>query len=62
VDPAKLPDSVVVYSDTTIALPLLAAYAIDRHDKRPLRRLYDRRERMLERLRRDFLAVQAGQA
>jgi deoxyhypusine synthase len=56
VDPAKLPDSVVVYGDTTIAAPLLAAYAMSRHEPRPLRRLYERREAMLDRLRRDFLA------
>jgi deoxyhypusine synthase len=56
VDPDKLPDSVVVYSDTTIAAPLLAAYALSRRKPRPLRRLYQRRESMLERLRKDFLA------
>jgi deoxyhypusine synthase len=56
VDPTKLPDSVVVYTDTTIAAPLLTAYAMSRHEPRPLRRLYQRREQMLDRLRRDFLA------
>jgi deoxyhypusine synthase len=56
VDPARLPDSVVVYTDTTIALPLLTAYALSRHDPRPGRRLYDQREAMLERLRGDYLA------
>jgi len=56
IDPERLPDSVVVYSDTTIAVPLLAAYAIGRHEPRPLRRLYDRRDAMLERLRSDYLA------
>ena len=54
VDPDKLPDSVVVYCDTTIAAPLLAAYALDRHAPRPLRRLYDRRDEMLALLRRDY--------
>lgn len=55
-DPHKLADSVVVYSDTTIAAPLLAAYALTRHEQRPLRRLYDRLDQMLDRLRRDFLS------
>ena len=55
VDPEKLPDSVVVYCDTTIAAPLLAAYALDRCQARELRRLFDRREEMLELLRRDYL-------
>ena len=55
VDPEKLPHSVVVYADTTIAAPLLAAYALARQEPRSLRRLYDRREEMLGRLRADFL-------
>jgi deoxyhypusine synthase len=54
VDPARLPDSVVVYADSTIAAPMLAAYALSRHVPRPLRRLYDRREEAVDRLRRDF--------
>ena len=56
VDPDRLPDSVVVYCDTTIAAPLLVAYALERREPRPLRRLYDRREQMLERLRQDYAA------
>jgi deoxyhypusine synthase len=56
VDPEKLPDSVVVYCDSTIAAPLLVAYALDRHEPRPLRRLYDRRAEMLDLLRRDHAA------
>ncbi|MGH7558317.1 MAG: homospermidine biosynthesis protein [Gemmatimonadota bacterium] len=52
VDPDRLPDAVVCYCDTTIALPLLTAYALDRHPPRPLRRLYDRREEIYDSLRR----------
>ena len=55
VDPDKLPDSVVVYADSTIAAPLLCAYALSRAEPRLLRRLYDTRESMLDRLRRDYL-------
>lgn len=51
VDPARLPDAVVCYCDTTIALPVLTAYALERHEPRPLRRLFDRREALLEKLR-----------
>jgi deoxyhypusine synthase len=47
VDPDRLPDTVVCYLDSTVALPLLCAYVFDRVGKRPLRRLYDRREAML---------------
>ncbi len=52
IDPERLPDSVVVYGDSTILAPLLAAFALDRVQPRPWRRLYDRREEMLERLHR----------
>ncbi|MBW3660611.1 MAG: deoxyhypusine synthase [Gemmatimonadetes bacterium] len=54
VDPAKLPDAVVCYCDTTIALPLLTAYALDRREPRPLARLYDRLEELYGRLRGAF--------
>jgi deoxyhypusine synthase len=58
IDPSQLPDTVVIYSDTTIAAPLLAAYMLSRHEPRPLKRLYDRRDAMYARLREDFLAAQ----
>ena len=51
VDPEKLPDTVTCYTDSTIALPLLTAYALARHDPRPLRRLYRRRSQDYEMLR-----------
>jgi deoxyhypusine synthase len=51
VDPEKLPDSVICYTDSTIALPLLTAYALARCEARPLKRLYDRREADYEALR-----------
>ncbi|HEY9593159.1 MAG TPA: deoxyhypusine synthase, partial [Spirochaetia bacterium] len=54
VDPAQLPDTVVCYTDSTIALPVMTAYALTRRKPRPLRRLYDRRAQMLARLTDDF--------
>jgi deoxyhypusine synthase len=54
IDPERLPDAVVCYLDSTVALPLLTAYALARHAPRPLRRLYDRREEMLEGLQREY--------
>ncbi len=47
IDPDKLPDSVVCYVDTTVALPILTAYALARRKPRKPRRLYERRERMM---------------
>ena len=45
VDPDKLPDTVVCYCDSTIALPILTAYALANHTPRKPKRLYERRER-----------------
>jgi deoxyhypusine synthase len=56
VDPNMLPDAVVCYTDSTIALPVLTHYALANHKKRKLRRLYDRRPELLKRLRREFFA------
>jgi deoxyhypusine synthase len=50
VRPDTLPDAVVCYGDSTIALPLLAAYALDRARKRKPKRLYRRRAAMLQAL------------
>jgi len=62
VDPDKLGESVVVYADSTIAVPLMTAYALARVKPRPLKRLYDRRDAIVEKLRVDFLAEQEKKA
>ncbi len=54
VDPDRLPDTVVCYLDSTVALPLLCACVFDRAGKRPLKRLYDRREEMLTALEKAY--------
>jgi deoxyhypusine synthase len=54
IDPDRLPDAVVCYTDSTLALPLLTAYALARHAPRPLKRLYERREAMMQRLRDEY--------
>jgi deoxyhypusine synthase len=56
IDPDKLADSVVVYADSTIAVPLMVAYAVSRIKPRRQKRLYDRREELVQRLKKDFLA------
>lgn len=53
VDPAKLPDAVVCYSDTTLALPILTSYALSRRPKREPKRLYPRRSELIENLKRE---------
>jgi deoxyhypusine synthase len=54
VDPRKLPDAVVCYTDSTIALPLLTAYALDNAKPRKAKCLINQRDRILERLARDY--------
>src|SRR6478609_2502017 len=54
IDPDRLPDAVVCYLDTTVALPLLTAYAHARHKPRKLKRLLDQREHNMTVLRREF--------
>ncbi len=50
IDPTMLPGTVVCYLDNSVALPLLTAYAMARHQPRPLKRLYGKREAMMQRL------------
>jgi deoxyhypusine synthase len=57
IDPSQLPGTVVVYMDNSVALPLLTAHALARHQPRPLKRLYDRREAMMKRLVDEYKAA-----
>ena len=60
VDPRTLDETTVtVYCDTTIAAPLLTAYALERAKKRELRRLYDRRDELYSALRKKYLSNEA---
>lgn len=54
IDPAQLPDTVVCYTDSTIAMPILAAYALTKHDPRPLKRLAARRDELLGAMRKAY--------
>lgn len=48
IDPDQLPGTVVCYLDSTVALPIITAYALARHKPRPLKRLYDHRHAMMK--------------
>jgi deoxyhypusine synthase len=56
IKPDQLPDSIVIYGDTTISFPLLTAYALTRAQPRPLRRLFDQRAALLAALRAGYQA------
>ncbi len=51
IDPAGLPDTVVVYADTTIVLPLLAAYVLANNRSRSHKRLYQKRRECVEEMK-----------
>src|SRR6185295_19187528 len=57
VDPDKLPGTVVCYVDSTVALPLITAYALATRAPRKPKRLYDRREELIAALAREFRRV-----
>ena len=48
VDPERLPDAVVCYVDSTVALPIITAYALAKHEPRTPKRLYDRRDEFMK--------------
>ena len=59
VDPEKLPGTVVCYLDNTVALPVLAAYALAKRKPRKLKRLYDRRADLMRQLTDAYLEAKA---
>src|SRR5512138_3717356 len=54
VDPTKLPDAVVCYTDTTLAMPIFTTYALAKRQPRKHRRLYDQRPAMVKALTREY--------
>ncbi len=58
VDPERLPDAVVCYVDSTIALPLLTAYALAKRKPRTPKKLYHRRGELVSSMKK--AAEEAG--
>jgi len=59
VDPERLPDAVVAYMDSTIGLPLLAAYALAKVPPRTPKRLFTKRGELMGRLRAAYQEAKA---
>jgi deoxyhypusine synthase len=57
IKPDQLKSTVVIYGDSTIALPLLTAYAVSKAKPRPRRELFSKRKELLKELK---LAYDAG--
>ena len=60
VDPEQLPDAIVCYTDSTIALPIMTAYSLAKAEKREMRRLFDSREKLVEKLSQAYVEAQNG--
>src|SRR5438477_4567875 len=52
VDPDRLPDAVVCYLDTTVALPILTAYAMNKRQPRKVKGHYHRRDELLSAMKK----------
>ncbi len=55
IDPHELPSTLVCYTDSTIALPIIGAYVMNQCATRPLKRLYDQRSHLMNQLKTDYL-------
>jgi deoxyhypusine synthase len=55
IKPDQLNSTVVIYGDSTIALPLLTAYAVTKARPRPRRELYTKREALLKQLKETYM-------
>lgn len=54
IDPDNLPGCVVCYADSTITLPMITAYALEKVKPRKPKRLYARREALYDALREQY--------
>jgi deoxyhypusine synthase len=57
IKPDQLHSTVVVYADTTIALPLITAYSVSKAQSRPHKELFTKREEMLSELKEAYRLV-----
>jgi len=55
VNPEGLADTVVAYLDSTIALPIITAYVLNKSTTREQKTLYEKRVQLQEALKRDYL-------
>lgn len=58
IDPSGLPDTVVCYVDSTIALPIITQYALTRHRKRQTKQLYKKLDRLVGAITDEYQKVE----
>ena len=54
IDPKEVEKSVIVYTDSTIAMPLITAYVMQNTGPKKLKRLYDRKDELMEKLKKSY--------
>lgn len=54
VDPDQLPDTVVAYLDSTVAMPIFTSYALAKRKPRKRKALYHRRSELVDKLRSEY--------
>ena len=54
IDPKEVEKSVIVYTDSTIALPLITSYVLQNTGPKKLKRLYDRKDELMEKLKNSY--------
>ena len=59
IKPDQLNSTVVIYGDSTIALPLLTAYVVSKAQPRPRKELFSKREQLLKELKEAYNASKA---
>ncbi|MBA2287626.1 MAG: deoxyhypusine synthase [Ktedonobacteraceae bacterium] len=56
IKPAQLKSTTVIYGDSTIAVPLLTAYAVSKAPPRPRKELFSQRDMLLKELKEAYMA------
>jgi deoxyhypusine synthase len=60
VDPDQLPDAIICYLDSTVALPILTAYSLAKHPPRPLRYLMEKLDGLTAQLQKEYRQRRKG--
>ncbi len=55
IDPSALSKTIVSYGDCSLMLPFFVSYILNKTKPRAASRLYDKRERLLQKLKKDYL-------
>jgi deoxyhypusine synthase len=60
IDPAALSRTIVSYGDCSLMMPFFVSYVLNKSKTRPVSRLNDRRDQLLQQLKEDYRKKRAG--